>query len=177
MRTLITFLLLLQTFLINAQEWRQDTTKTKVKFTIRNFGVNVDGEFTDARIATNFNTDDLQGFQLNAEIAVNSIDTGIKGRDEHLFKENYFNLEKYPIITLTSHKLKKLQNSNYVLTANLTIKGTTKKFELPLEIIEEDNQLRISSSFTLNRRDFEVGGGSLVMSKKVKVSVNYFGTR
>ena len=177
MRASITFLLLFIGLLINAQNWQQDTSKTSVKFTIRNFGVNVDGEFKELNINTNYNKDDLQAFQLNAKISVKSIDTGIKGRDEHLLKENYFNLEKYPAISLTSQELKLLDNGDYMLIANLKIKGTTKKLRLPLKIIEEDNQLRISSSFALNRRDFDVGGGSLVMSKKVKVSVNYFGTR
>ena len=35
----------------------------------------------------------------------------------------------------------------------------------------------IQAAFEINRRDFNVGGGSMIMSKKVKIHVQFTGTR
>ncbi len=160
-----------------SQEWTQDTSKTAVTFTIRNFGVNVDGQFNNVLISTNFNTDDLPQFQLKAIIKVKSIDTGIKGRDEHILEMNYFDAENHPFMTLESKSLRRVNGNDYLLKALLTIKGKQKQIEVPMQIREEDNQLELTSKFVVNRKDFEVGGGSLIMSKNVKVSVTYYGNR
>ncbi len=160
-----------------SQEWIQDNSKTAVSFTIRNFGVNVEGQFNDVSISTNFNTDDLPQFQLKATIKVGSMDTGITGRDEHIMKKNYFDAKTHPVMTLESKSIRRVKDDNYLLKATLTIKGKEQQMEIPIQLREEDNELQLSSQFVVNRKDFGVGGGSLIMSKNVKVSVTYIGNR
>ena len=161
----------------NAQTWNQDTTKTQVTFKIKNFGVNVDGDFSDVQITTNFDEDKLSETYIKAIIGVKSIDTGIKSRDEHILEEDYFDEPKYKEITLNSQTITKKQDGTFEMTAELTIKGTTKEVVVPLEIVESENTITIKSNFQINRKDFKVGGGSMIMSKKVKIQVNYIGTK
>ena len=177
MKNAILLLFVFTLFSVNAQEFTQDDAQTKVTFKIKNFGVNVDGDFSDVKIQTNFDSKDLSGSYINATIQVSSISTGIKKRDKHILEEGYFNEPNYKEIKLNSSKIEKTSDGNFEMTASLTIKETTKEFIIPLEITESDSSIKIKSSFQINRRDFNVGGGSMIMSKKVKVEVQYTGTK
>lgn len=162
---------------VHSQEWTQNKEQTKVSFKIKNFGVNVDGDFSDVKIETNFNPDNLSQSYINANIAVKSITTGIESRDKSLLKEDYFDVENHKNIVLKSTKIEKKPDGSFTLLADLTIKGKTKQLEIPLTVSNTNSELRINAKFTINRKDFKVGGGSFIMSKNVKVEVVYSGTK
>lgn len=162
---------------VHSQEWNQKKTDTKVTFKIKNFGVNVDGDFNDVKIETNFNPDNLSQSYINATIAVKSIATGIESRDNSLLKEDYFDVENHKNIVLKSTKIEKKSDGSFTLFASLTIKGKVKQVEIPLTISKTNSELKINANFTLNRKDFKVGGGSFIMSKNVKIEVAYSGTK
>jgi len=170
-------LCLLTIFFANAQEFTQNSEKTKVTFKIKNFGVNVDGDFSQIDIRTNFNSNNLEQSYIKAAIVVKSIDTGINSRDKHILEEDYFDEPKHKNITLESTKIEQNGDGTYSMTANLTIKGITKKVEVPIAFQETEDALMIQSNFKINRKDFKVGGGSFIMSKTVKIQVEYTGTK
>ena len=162
---------------IYAQDWTQDKTKTQVSFKIKNFGVNVDGEFGDVKIKTNFDTTNIENSYINAVISVKSISTGIESRDEHILEEDYFDEANHKKISLESTKIEIKEGGDYILHANLTIKGTTKKIKIPLIALLVNDNLVIKTSFKINRKDYKVGGGSLVMGKNVTIEVQYTGNK
>ena len=161
----------------HAQEWNQDNLKTSVTFKIKNFGVTVNGRFHKIAIKTNLDTYKFSESYLNASIAVPSIATGIVDRDKHLLEEEYFNASTYHNITFVTTKIEKSTQGTYFLRANLTIKGITKKVTVPINFQQTDHNIMIQAAFEINRRDFNVGGGSMIMSKKVKIHVQFTGTR
>ena len=177
MKNSILLVFLCAIFSINAQQWSQDNSQTKVTFKIKNFGVNVDGEFKGVDIATNFDKNSLPSSYIKANIRVNSITTGIQKRDEHLLEESYFDTSNHKEIQLISKKILSKGEDNFEMTAELTIKGRSKELLIPLKIDQNEDAIRIVSSFQINRRSFGIGGGSLVMGKTVKISVIYIGKR
>lgn len=177
MKKLLLLFLIASVFQVHSQEWNQDKTKTEVSFKIKNFGVNVDGDFSDVSIQTNLDSKNLSESYINATIKVVSIDTGIKKRDKHILEEDYFDEPNHPNITLKSTKIEKTNQGTFLLHADLTIKNTTKKIEIPIEFQQTDDVIMIQAKFQINRRDYKVGGGSMIMSKKVKVEVQYVGTK
>jgi len=177
MKKRLLILLLLFAYHSYSQEWNQNQSLTSVSFKIKNFGVNVDGDFSKVNIQTNFDSNNLDKSYINATIKVSSITTGIKKRDQHILEEDYFDEPNHQNITLKSTKIEKTKKGTYRLHADLTIKETTKKIEIPIEFQQTDDTLMIQSKFQINRRDFKVGGGSMIMSKKVKIQVQYSGTK
>lgn len=137
-----------------------------VSFTIRNAGFNVEGNFTEASIDYNFDVKNLSSAYFNADIKVASIDTGIGSRDKHLLKDKYFDVDQFPSMTFRSTEVVKEVNQYYVL-GMLTIKGITKNLKLPLKVI--DNSFEVE--FELNRRDYDVGGNSLILSDDVNIKL------
>lgn len=170
-------LLLVTTSSFYAQDWTQDKTKTQVSFKIKNFGVNVDGDFSDVEIKTNFDSTNIKNSYINAVISVKSISTGIESRDEHILEEDYFDEPNHKQISLESTKIEIKEDGDYMLHANLTIKGTTKKIKIPFIALLVNDNLVIKASFKINRKDYKVGGGSLVMGKNVTIGVQYTGSK
>ena len=104
---------------------------------------------------------------IYGKIDVKSIKTGIDSRDEHLLEEDYFNETKFKHITLQSTSISKSSENNYRVSAKLSIKGKTKEIKILVLVKTTGNRKLIRSSFEINRRDFDVGGSSFVMSKTV----------
>ncbi len=147
---------------------------SSIDFTIRNLGLNVDGHFNTFIIKTEFDADNLLT-KVSGKIEVASIETGIDSRDEHLLKDDYFHENKFKHITLKSTSIKKISSTEYLVTAKLTIKGKTKRVSIPVKVeMTNSDKTKITSYFEINRRDFDVGGGSFVMSKTVKIKVTHY---
>lgn len=147
--------------------------KSSIDFEIRNLGINVDGHFNTFTINATFDDSGILK-EIYGQINVKSIRTGIQSRDEHLLKEDYFNIEKYPSIILKSNSISKKSDTQYKVTADLKIKGKTKQISIPVRVVKQKSDYKISTYFEINRKDFNVGGGSLVMSKTVKLTVVHF---
>uniref|UniRef100_UPI004047B2B7 YceI family protein n=1 Tax=Roseivirga sp. TaxID=1964215 RepID=UPI004047B2B7 len=57
--------------------------------------------------------------------------------------------------------------NQYFILGKLTIKGTTKNLKIPLKVI--DNSFEVE--FELNRRDYDVGGNSFILSDEVNIKL------
>lgn len=147
--------------------------KSSIQFVIRNVGIGVDGHFNTFNIETDFdNKGDL--LNIKGDIKVASIETGMKSRDKHLLKANYFDVENYESITLVSKAINTKSDGVFTLIADLTIKGITKEISITVNRDKINKQYIISSSFEINRRNFDVGGRSIVMSNTVKINVVHY---
>lgn len=177
MKYFLFFFLYLVAFPAQSQNWKQVNSKTEANFKIKNFGVNVDGSFKNIEITTNFSKSNFEDSFINAEIQISSVKTGIEKRDKHLLEKDYFYQLKYPKIKLKSSKIKKVEDSKYQIIGVLEIKGIQKNIEIPITVNETNDKLEITSEFTINRRDFKVGGGTFIMSKNVKVFIKYLGVK
>ena len=144
-----------------------------IDFVIRNLGINVDGHFNTFQINTNFNAEG-ELVSIYGKIDVKSIKTGIDSRDEHLLEEDYFHETKFKYITLKSTSIARTSKNNYRVSAKLSIKGKTKEIKIPVLVETIEKRKLITSSFEINRRDFDVGGSSFVMSKTVKIQVKQY---
>ena len=173
----LTLLLLLISSMSFSQEWIQDKEETSISFKIKNFGLTVDGGFKTIDIKTNLDTKDISNSYVNAAIIVNSIFTGIEVRDKHLLGKDYFDALNHKEIVLKSSKLTKDMNGNIILFAELSIKGITKKVEIPLKVFEDDSRLTLKALILLNRKNFDIGNRSLILSNNVKIQVEYSTTK
>lgn len=173
----IVFIFIFSSFTSFSQELVQNNKTSSIAFKIRNLGFNVAGNFYDFKVLTNFNSKDLKASFLNAEISVKSIFTDSKARDKHLLESDYFDVEKYPKIVFKSLQIEQENNAKYNIKGILTIKGVDKLVEAPLDINASKNGITITANFGVNRKDFDVGGSSFVLSKVVNIKMIYVGNK
>jgi polyisoprenoid-binding protein YceI len=143
-----------------------------VKFYINNFGISTEGSFSGLRGDIVFNTLSLENSSFEISVDAASVFTGNRSRDIHLKSRDYFYVEKYPSIFLISKSItKNEQEGSYWFLGNLIIKGVTKEVKFKFSAIPERSGYLFKGEFTINRRDFFVGSGSLVLSNNVQVNL------
>jgi polyisoprenoid-binding protein YceI len=139
---------------------------SKISFKIKNAGLNVDGTFSGFEGEINFIPEQYKTATIKASINTNTINTGINARDKHLKKEEFFDVVKFPKISMVSSFFGK-DGNKYLGYFKLTIKGVTKDVNIPF--IFENNILK--GDFTLNRLDYNIGGKSFMMNDNVFISI------
>ena len=176
MRTLSVFLfMLLVPFSGMAQTYHPSDQGSTVKFLIKNLGLNVSGSFTGLSGTILFNSANPALSSFRISIDAGSVNTGIQARDKHLRKESYFDVLTHPKINMVSRQIIPTRKpGEYQLTALLHMKGTSKEISFPFSVSAKNDGLMFTGEFRLNRRDFKIGGGSLVLSDSLTVLLTVF---
>jgi polyisoprenoid-binding protein YceI len=169
----LTAAFLFLTNVLLAQSYTASDEGSKVHFVIKNFGVKTGGDFTGVKGTVVFNPKALASSQMNVSVNATSVNTDNDARDKHLRKEEYFNVEKFPLITFTSTKISESSVAGrFFVAGNLTIKGITKPVQFGFSATPSEAGYSFSGEFEINRRDFTVGGSSMSMADKLKVILN-----
>ncbi|MBV7533942.1 YceI family protein [Chitinophaga sp. sic0106] len=162
--------------------WKIDPTHSDVQFKVKHLMITtVTGQFGafDATMQTNGN--DFSNAQISFEAAVNSITTQNTQRDQHLLQGDFFEAEKYPTLKFVSKEVKKVDDENYKLIGDLTIRDNTRPVELKVEfggeVVDPWGQTKAGFELSgkINRKDFgltfhavtETGG--VMLSDEVKL--------
>ena len=144
---------------------------SSVTFSIKNFGLNSTGSFSGFLGNIVFDGQNPGGCSFDVTINAASINTNNEVRDDHLKKEAYFDVVKYPRIRLVSTSVGAAdKGGHYAFTGNLTIKDKTKEISFPFLATPVGDGYIFKGSFKINRRDFDVGGSS-TLSNNLTVTV------
>lgn len=152
---------------------KPDYSKSSVAFKIKNAGIGVNGSFKTFEVAIDFNESMNAPSSIKATIKVGTIDTGIEARDNHLRKEDFFNVAAFPTMTFESTQIQKTTSGSLIAEGKLTIKGVTKDIRIPFTY---SNGV-FEGAVTLNRLDYGVGGNSVTMSNEVDVALKVTATK
>ncbi len=156
--TLVAFTTVFTAF---AQEYKPTDQGSTIQFEIKNFGFNSKGVFSGLEGKIVWDPKDAGKASFDVSVATASVNTDNNMRDEHLRKDTYFDAEKYPRIRLVSSGVSGPDKSgHYTFNGKLTIKSTTKDISFPFIATAMGDDYIFNGSFTINRRDFDVGGGS-----------------
>ena len=161
-----------------AATWSIDPIHSEVGFSVRHMMVSkVRGRFTtfSGQLVT---AEDPTQSSVTAEIDLSSINTGQEQRDEHIKSADFFEVETYPTMTYKSTGIR-VEDGEYILDGDLTLKGVTKSVPLHLELngFGPDPFGGVRAGFTatgeINRRDFNVNfnapmaNGGVVVADKI----------
>ncbi len=144
---------------------------SSVKFEIKNFGLGTDGSFSGLEGTISFDKDHPEEAKFDVSIDANTINTGNGKRDNHLREDSYFDVKKYPRIHFVSTKISRSSSGTLTISGKLTIKGQTKDISFPFTAMPNNGCYLFKGSFSINRRDFGVGGSSTI-SDNLTVELN-----
>jgi polyisoprenoid-binding protein YceI len=161
-----------------------DPAHTEVGFVARHLvGTKVRGRFGEVS-GTFTVAENPEDSTLEAEVKTASIHTNQSMRDDHLRTNDFLDAENFPTITLKSTGLKKISDSEWKLSTDLTIRGVTKPVDFDLEYLGEGAAMQegktvvaFSAEAEIDRRDFGVTfnhsllDGSVVVGNKVKIEL------
>jgi polyisoprenoid-binding protein YceI len=151
---------------------KHSITKSSVTFQIKNLGVYTNGSFSGVKGDIDFAPAHLDASSIEASVDVITINTGNDSRDDHLKSDSYFDVAKYPKITIRSVSFKHKGGNNFTGVFNLTIKDKTNQVELPFVYTDNGSTAIFKGILKIDRTDYGVGGSSLIMSADVNISIN-----
>ncbi|MET8330399.1 YceI family protein [Streptomyces sp. NPDC005181] len=115
-------------------EYTIDPSHSSIGFTVRHAMVtNVRGSFGDHVGTLTLNGADPHHSTASIDVKIASIDTGIADRDGHLVSGDFFDAEKFPLMTFRSTHAEQLGGDTYRVTGDLTIKDVTRPLAIDLE--------------------------------------------
>jgi Uncharacterized conserved protein len=161
-----------------------DTAHTDVLFSAKHMMVtNVRGKFTD--VSGTVEIDEVDPSASTADITVKtaSIDTGFGARDTHLRSDDFLAVETYPEIRVTSTAIRRKSGTNFVVTADVTIRDVTKAVDFDVESLgfypamDGARRAGFRATANVNRKDWNLDwnvaleAGGLLVGDKIKLEV------
>ncbi len=164
-------------------KWTLDPAHSEIIFKVKHMMItNVKGEFRKFTAELNSDGKDFIADSIKVNLEASSIFTNSDDRDTHLKSADFFDVENHKELTFVGTSLKKIDDENFQLKGNLTIKGVSKEVVLDVEFggINKDPWGNEKAGFSLNgkinRKDWgltwnaalETGG--VLVSEEVKLS-------
>lgn len=143
-----------------------DAAHSRIQFTVTHLGINdITGNFDTAEFTINTDDKNFVNSKLTFNADVNSINTHIEGRDNHLKSADFFDAATYPKMNFVSTSILKGKNKNYyTLKGDFTMHGVTKPVSLilvyrgsTLNAMNKKQTYSYQVMGTLKRSDFQVG--------------------
>ncbi|MER8088274.1 YceI family protein [Streptomyces sp. NPDC058316] len=111
-----------------------DPAHSSIGFTVRHAMVtNVRGSFGEHEGSLKLDGHDPANSTASIDVKIASVDTGIADRDGHLVSGDFFDAEKFPLMTFRSTQAEQLGGDAYRITGDLTIKDVTRPLSIDLE--------------------------------------------
>lgn len=169
---------------ITKTKWGIDPVHSEIAFKVKHLMIsNVKGTFQEFDATVYTTGDDFSTSEIEFSMKPASIHTGNPDRDAHLKSPDFFDIEKFELITFKSNSLKSLDEvGNYELTGTMTIKGIARELKLDVEFggIMKDPWGNSKAGFTLNgkinRKDWNLTwnaaleAGGVLVGEEVEIS-------
>lgn len=165
--------------------YKIDAAHSEIIFKVKHLMItNVTGSFKSFDATMESEAADFSDAKISFSADVDSVFTNNEQRDGHLKSDDFFNAEKFPKLSFTSTGFKKLTDSEYKLTGNLTIRDITKPVELAVEYggTMTDPWGQVKAGFEIggkiNRKEFGLlwsattEAGGIVVSDEVKLHLS-----
>ncbi len=160
-----------------------DATHSNVEFAVKHMMIStVKGRFGDVSGTVNVPASGEPTVDVTIKAA--SIDTRVEARDNHLRSADFFDVEKYPVITFKSTRVTDVKSDTFKLVGDLTMHGVTR--EVTLDVTAEGRgkdpwggeRAGYSAVTRINRKDFgltwnqvlETGG--IAVGDEIKISLD-----
>lgn len=168
---------------MSKNKWTVDVAHSSIDFSVKHMMVSrVKGTFHDFESTFEADPNDLTNADISVTVDLDSVDTRIGKRDNHLRSEDFFHVEKHPKATFKVTDIKKTGDDAYDVTGDLTIRGKTvsETFAVTFEGQAKDpagnEVVGFSAEGQINRTDYgltynaalETGG--VVVGEDIKVS-------
>lgn len=176
MRTLTAFLALFLAMPLTAGHltsgtWTLDPHRSIVAFTVTKHGTErVDGRFRAFQGTVTYDEANPARSSIEWRVKIASVETGERARDATLQNAGYFHAARFPEMTYVARGVQRLPNGAFRFNGTLTIRGASRPLTIDATMIRcGADAPTFSAKFDLDRHDFGVSGGGIMISRNVNV--------
>ncbi len=161
-------------------KWVVDPAHSEFLFKVKHMMIStVTGRFERFNATVETPGEDFSGAEISVQVEAESINTNSPDRDNHLKSDDFFNAEKFPVISFRSGSF-----DGDTLTGDLTIRDITRQVTLQVEsngtAVDPYGQTKAGFELIgeINRKEFGLKwdavteAGNVVVSDKVKLVID-----
>ena len=160
--------------------YKIDPVHSEVSFKVRHALAKVSGRFAKFNGTIKVDAADISKSSVEVSIDAASISTDNEGRDKHLKGPDFFDVEKFPVITFKSTGVKEVAKGKLEVTGDFTMHGVTKRITFPITNAGTQPGMKpgtvmagfIDGALTLNRTEYGVKYGVPLVGDEVAISLN-----
>jgi len=165
--------------------WTIDTAHSEIGFKIKHLVIStVSGKFTSFEGKLEGEPENLTQAKISFSADIDSINTGNEQRDGHLKSADFFDIANHPKLSFSSTAIENKNGSDYKVTGDLTIRGTTKPITLNVDFGGVQNNMygQTVAGFEItgkiNRQEYGLTwsavteAGGIVVSDDVKLAID-----
>ncbi|MDP9178391.1 MAG: YceI family protein [Gemmatimonadota bacterium] len=168
-----------------ATRWQIDPAHSNIEFGVRHLMIStVKGRFGEVAGTVTVDPDDPRAVGVDVTLKTASIDTRQEQRDAHLRSADFFDVEKWPVISFSGKRAEGDTDRKFRLFGDLTIRDVTR--EIVLDVTKEGEgtdpwgnlRTAFSAQAKIDRRDFGLTynqvleAGGVVVGDEIKISID-----
>src|SRR5580698_4680693 len=142
--------------------WRIDPAHSAAEFKVRHMMISyVKGKFSGLSGVLKLDENDYTDSTVEVSIPAASVSTVDEKLNAHLKEADFFDVEKFPLLTFKSTSVRSLGDRDYDVSGDLTIRGVTKSVTLSVDDVSApskdpwgNQRIGLSASAKVNRKDF-----------------------
>ena len=154
-----------------------DPTHSSIGFQAKHMMISkVKGHFDRFNSELDINPEDLSGGSIQFEVEIASINTNNEDRDNHLRSADFLDAETHPTMKFVATDIKKVDDDEYKITGDLSIRGVTKPVTFDAEYNGKGTNpwgvevVAFEADGKINRKDFGLNWNSALETGGVLVS-------
>jgi len=122
--------------------WTIDPAHSEIGFKVKHLVIStVSGKFSSFEGKLEGDPEDLANGKISFSADIDSISTGNEQRDGHLKSADFFDAANHPKLIFKSTSIEKSSDTEYKVTGDMAIRGTTKPVTLHVEFGGVHNDL------------------------------------
>jgi polyisoprenoid-binding protein YceI len=168
-----------------ATTWNIDPTHTDVQFSAKHMMVTtVRGRFSAVEGTITLDEDSPANSTGSFTVGVASLNTGVEQRDGHLRSADFFDTDNHPTATFTATRVEPKGGSDYRVSGDLTIRGTTRPVAFDVEMLgfytgmDGARRAGLHATGRINREDFgltwnvALESGGWLVGREIKLELD-----
>jgi len=157
--------------------WATDPSHSEIVFKVKHMMfTTVSGKFTDFEVTIENEDDKFETSQISFSAKTASVDTRNLDRDNHLRSTDFFDADKFPVISFLSTGISKISENQFEISGDLTIKDVTKNVILTtaysglMKDPWDHIKIGVSLAGEINRKEFGLTWNSTLETGGVLVA-------
>jgi polyisoprenoid-binding protein YceI len=142
--------------------WKIDPAHSAAEFKVRHMMISyVKGKFSGLSGVLKLDESNYTRSVVEVSIPAASVSTVDENLDAHLKAADFFDVEKFPVLTFKSTSIRSTGDRDYEVTGDLTIRGVTKSVVLSVNDLSQpakdpwgNQRIGLSGTAKINRKDF-----------------------
>lgn len=150
--------------------WKTVPEKVQINFELPLEGTK--GTISGLASEISFDEKNLAESNIKASVDVKTLTTDNERKTEHLLSADFFNAEKYPVMTFTSTSFKST-DSTLIAFGTLAIKDSVKNVEIPFKFTKgEKDEAMFTGKLKIYSGDYGIGKKSKTGKDEVVVNIS-----